>query len=194
MQSIAALLDSHRSETAWIFGKGPGLDICDLGSIGSLRICINESALVVPKPTCFFAHDEQPIKRVAAGWPAGCLAILQSPRAELAVRCGIPTNSIFTYEKRQREPEILDWSAEKIATESTLLGLTGTVHSALHFCKLIGVVSIVFVGMNGGGGYARCIGQDTPLGGGQHNVIRKDSIYIVKRLGLDFRFLEEAQS
>src|SRR6185436_9976669 len=137
----------------------------------------------------FFAHDEVPIKRVASNWPTDCVAILQPARADLAARCGVPRDLIFLYEKRQREPEILDWPPERIATESTLLGLTGTVHSALHFCRLIGVTSVVFVGMDGGGGYARCIAQDTPLGGGQHNVIRKDSIYIVKRLGMDFRFL-----
>ena len=189
MQSIAALLGKHLGEEAWIFGKGPSLDKFDMATAGPLRICINESALIVPEPRYFFGHDEPPIQRVAAQWPSACRAILQPVRARYDATRGIPTESIFTYEKREREVDVLDWSPEKIAREACLLGLTGTVHSALHFCRLIGVTVITFVGMDGGGGYALSIGHSAPPGGGQHDVIRRDSITIAKRLNLEYRFI-----
>ena len=188
MRTIAELLNKHQGEEAWIFGKGPSLDSFDFRSAGPLRICINESLLHVPDPTYFFAHDEIPIQNVASRWLAACSAILQPVRGQWAQKCGIPAETIYAYEKRDRELDILNWSAEQIARKGSLLGLTGTVHSALHFCRLIGTPSIVFVGMDGGLGYARCTGQATPLGGGQHDLIRRDSINIAGRLGLQFRF------
>jgi len=194
MQTIAELLNKHAGEEAWIFGKGPSLDGFDFGMAGPLRICINESLGHVPDPTYFFAHDEVPIQRAAAHWPTSCRAILQPVRGRLAARLGIPVELIFAYEKRERELDVLDWPPEQLALQSCLLGLTGTAHSAIHFGRLIGATSVVFVGMDGGGGYARCIGQPTPPGGGQHAVIRRDSVTIATRLGLRFRFEESTSA
>lgn len=189
MYTIGELLGAHANEEAWIFGKGPSLDSFDFKNAGSLRICINESALVVPGARYFFAHDELPIRRCAVAWPTGCRAILQPVRADLAVTHGIPEDCVFTYTKCERELQVLDWLAAKIAEKNALLGLTGTVHSAIHFCRLIGASSIVFVGMDGRGGYATRVGLPVPAGGGQHDVIRRDSITIAKRLGFGFRFV-----
>jgi len=192
MQTITELLDVHKGEEAWIFGKGPSLDRFDFALAGALRICINESLAIVDSPTYFFAHDEGPIERVASNWPHRCRAILQPVRGDWAVRCGIPMSDVFTYEKRDRDVEVLDWPAAKIAQRARLIGLTGTVHSALHFCRLIGVSSVVFVGMDGRGGYARCVGLSAPVGGGRHDAIRRDSIMIAERLKLTYRFESEA--
>lgn len=189
MQTIGELLNKHIDEEAWIFGKGPSLDGFDFDRAGSLRICINESLLVVPRPTYFFAHDEVPIQRVSTKWPYGCHAILEPRRGEWAVTCGVPLDSVHIYEKKQGELSVLDRSAERIAKVGELLGLTGTIHSALHFCQLIGAASIALVGMDGSGGYARCIGFPPPVGGGQHDRIRRDSIKVAERLGLPMRFV-----
>lgn len=189
MRTIAELLGRHANEEAWIFGKGPGLDAFDMASAGALRVCINESLLVVPDPTYFFAHDEGPIRRVAEHWPRTCRAILQPIRAEFAAVLGVPRDMIHTYTKLEREFSMLDWPASKIAQQASLLGLTGTVHSAIHFCRLIGATSLAFVGMDGTGGYAKSLGIPTPLGGGQHDVIRRDSITVAERLGLAHRFV-----
>lgn len=190
MKTIADLLNAHSGEEAWIFGKGPSLDSFDMRCAGPLRICINESLLCVPKPTYFFAHDEPPIQRVATHWPGACRAVLQPVRGACAVKCGIPDVAIYTYDKRERELEVLDWPAEKIAQKAMLLGMTGTAHSAIHFCRLLSVSSIVFVGMDGKGGYAHCIGLPAPLGGGRHDQIRCDTINVTERLAIAYRFIE----
>ncbi len=40
---------------AWVFGKGPSLDQFDFDQAGVVRVCLNESVLVVPEPSyCFF--------------------------------------------------------------------------------------------------------------------------------------------
>ncbi len=192
MRTIAHLLGKHNGAEAWIFGKGPGLDKFDVNTAGPLRICINESLLIVPAARYFFAHDEAPIERVAAQWPKACHAILQPVRADYAAARGIPADEIFTYEKREGQLDVLDWPAEQIARAASLLGLTGTVHSALHFCRLIGACSVVFVGMDGGPAYARRLGLSPPPGGGQHDLIRRDSIKVAERLGLTYRFIEPA--
>jgi hypothetical protein len=141
----------------------------------------------------FFAHDEPPIMRVANCWPNACRAILQPVRAKFAQAAGIPDDALFTYEKRERDWTVLEWSQDRIARECCLLGLTGTVHSAIHFCRLIGAPSLVFVGMDGRGGYAQSIGTPPPPGGGQHDRIRRDSEIVAERLGLRYRFVEESR-
>lgn len=189
MRTIAELLNKHVDEEAWIFGKGPSLDGFDFARAGALRICINESLLIVPEATYFFAHDEVPIERVSGKWPAKCRAILEPRRGEWAMHCGISADSIFIYDKRECDLDVLNWSAEQIALKGCLLGLTGTAHSAIHFCRLIGAASICLVGMDGGGGYARSLNLTTPTGGGQHDLIRRDSIKVAARMALPLRFV-----
>ena len=98
-RKVSELYNKHKSERAWIFGKGPSLDLYSREKIGSLRICINESLWQVDWPTYFFAHDELPIKRVAPDLPNGCTAILQHERAIFAVQCGVPPEQIRVYKK-----------------------------------------------------------------------------------------------
>lgn len=190
MRSIAELLNAHAGQVAWIFGKGPGLDNFDFSSASSPIICINESLLAVSSADYFFAHDERPIERVSKVWPIGCKAVLQPSRCSYAAHCGIPSNDLYSYEKRDRDLSILSWTPEQIARNGMLLGMTGTVHSALHFCKLIAAHSVILVGMDGVGGYAKCLGIDAPKGGGRHHLIRQDSVRIAESLQLEIRFAE----
>ncbi|MDP7015073.1 MAG: hypothetical protein QGG36_04710 [Pirellulaceae bacterium] len=186
MQKIGALLDCHAGEPAWIFGKGPSLDAFPMNSAGPLRLCINESVRAVPSPTYFFAHDEGPIKNVADAWPAKCRAILQPVRAEYAKDCGIPEKLLYTYEKRFADNAVRDLDAEGIAKRSALYGNTGTVHCAIHFCRLIGVSRVVMVGFDGSGGYAKAIGL--PDGGAAHERIKSDSKSLLTALEFPFNF------
>lgn len=162
MRAIAELLNKHVGEEAWIFGKGPSLDGFDFESAGNVRICINESLLIVPQAKYFFAHDEVPIQRVSAHWPSCCGAILEPKRCDWAKRCGIPDDLIYNYVKRERELEVLNWSAEQIAAKGCLLGLSGTAHSAIHFCRLLGVSGIALVGMDGEAATRNVSGSNHP--------------------------------
>ncbi len=64
---------------------------------------------------------------------------------------------IYAYEKRLIDDSLRDASPEVIAARNSLYGNSGTVHSAIHFCRLIGVSRITMVGFDGAGGYANCI-------------------------------------
>lgn len=186
MQRISGLLRRYNDEPAWIFGKGPSLDFFDFAKSGTLRLCINESAKAVPSPTYFFAHDEGPIQNMAADWPVDCAAILQPVRAEFAAECGVPQDAIYTYEKRQIDNTLRDADPKVIAERNSLYGNSGTVHSAIHFCRLIGVSHITMVGFDGAGGYAKII--DLPPGGAAHERIRRDSISLLETMGFDYEF------
>jgi hypothetical protein len=191
MQTVGVLLGKHIGDEAWLFGKGPGLDRFSMKRAGALRICINESLLHVHKPTYFFAHDEQPILRVAQQWPTGCKAILEPTRADFAVRHGIPSEDVYTYTKCDQDLSCLKWSADQIAKMGMLLGLSGTVHSAVHFCHLCGVSSAIFVGMEGRGGYAFRLGLKLPRGGGQYPRIRSHTIRELELLNMKYEFIDE---
>jgi len=187
MKSISETHNRHQGQTAWIFGKGPGLDDFNMDKAGPLRMCINESVLVVNQPTYFFAHDTSPIQRAIGNWQEGCNAILQPVRAQAAHNHGLPENSIYTYEKRQGDQSVLDWTSDQIAEYGVLYGQSGTVHSAIHFCKLIGATHVNMVGFDGNGGYAKCL--ELAAGGSHHEKIRQDSIWMLEKLDLDFEFI-----
>ena len=191
MQWIDALLDRHAGEPAWVFGKGPSLDDFAMDEAGPLRLCVNESLLCVPQPRYFFAHDELPVQRAAATWPSGCAAILQEVRGELALRCGVPEQAVYAYDKRPGETGVLELAAAELAERRCLFGNSGTLHSALHFCCLIGVSEITLVGCDGGGGYAECL--QLPPGGAQHERIRRDAVDLMERLGMPYRFWDPAE-
>ena len=186
MEPIGCFLNRHAGEPAWIFGKGPSLDLFPMDQAGPLRLCINESALVVPEPTYFFAHDEGPIQRVAAKWPQGCIAVLEPARALYAAWRKIPDDSIFTYGKRQDDSRVLAMTAEQIADHAVLYGRLGTVHSALHFCRLVGVSSVTLVGFDGSEGYAKKLG--VPDGGWNHDKIRRYCVEMLEAMGMEHEF------
>lgn len=186
MQHIDALLDRHVGQTVWIFGKGPSLDEFQIADAGAVRICINESLRAVPCPMYFFAHDEGPIRNVAETWPKRCNAILQQPRAVFAEQCGIPTKGIYVYEKRYCNDVVRNMDASSIARHRSLYGNSGTVHCAIHFCRLIGAAKIVMVGFDGTGGYARNI--RLPDGGAEHDRIRRDSVSLLDALCIPYEF------
>ena len=123
-------------------------------------------------------------------WNKDCIAILEPERAQFARGCGIPQNRIFAYTKRT--PEFFEslTNVQEVVDSNSLVGMTGTVHSAIHFCKLIGVRSIKLVGFEGSGGYASRL--NVPEGGGRHELIRNDSIQLMKWLDLDFEFLDSS--
>jgi len=192
MRRIDIFLGRHLNQPVWLFGKGPSLDDFSFNEAGAARICINESLRAVPDPMYFFAHDEGPIRNVASDWPDGCRAILQEPRAIYAERCGIPNDWTFVYEKRHCDNHVRDMDAHGIAKHACLYGNSGTVHSAIHFCRLIGASKITLVGFDGTGGYATKI--DLPAGGAEHDRIRRDSVSLLTAIGIPFEFVASAEA
>jgi len=74
-------------DRAIVFGKGPSiqtfLELKPEIEIGPLRVCINESVLLVPKPDFVFYLDVEVWKRIADGLPASCSPvsnIMERPR------------------------------------------------------------------------------------------------------------------
>jgi hypothetical protein len=57
------LINKHKGEDAWLFGKGPSLDSFCMDDAGSLRATVNHACYVVPSPVyCFsFFIDRQEI-------------------------------------------------------------------------------------------------------------------------------------
>ncbi len=184
-------VDFEQADQVWIFGKGPSLETHDKSQVGRIKVCINESVQLVENPTFFFAHDETPIKNVANDFPENCVAILEPSRAEFAVQCGIPAEQIAIYDKHDLVGEIGKHQSLELIQSGKLIGKTGTVHSAIHFCQCLDAKTIKLVGFEGQGDYAASLNMEVPLGGGRHDLIRKDSERILRWLGFDFEFVSK---
>lgn len=187
-KTISAYRGKHLGDRAWIFGKGPSLDSFDMDQAGPLRVCINESVRRVPSPAYFFAHDERPIARVASDWPKDCVAVLETGRAEFAASRGIPLPALVVYCKQQLSSTEAIQEIFASAGSDTLIGMSGTVHSAIHFCKIIGVSHVSMIGFDGKGDYAPSLNLEMPIGGGQHGRIRRDSERLLQALELSYDF------
>ena len=72
----------------------------------------------------------------------------------------------------------------EIAKHAKLYGMLGTVHSAIHFCRLTSVSRAVLVGFDGTKGYAKKLGVAD--GGWNHEKIRAHSIEMLKALDLAY--------
>jgi hypothetical protein len=186
MRTIGGFCGKHAGDTAYVFGKGPSLDTFDMTLAKGPRVCINESALVVPCPTYFFAHDEKPISRVASMWPERCTAILEPSRAQYAVKCGLPEDAIAVYGLRHGDISVLGLTRDEVARRNVLYAKLGTVHSAIHFCHLIGVSRVVMVGFDGQGGYAASLRVTSA--GWNHAQIRTHAIEILDMLDIKHEF------
>lgn len=180
--SLSSLLNCHKGETAWVFGKGPSFDSYDDSKVGSLRLCINHTVLFVRNPMYFFAGDSGIVKEISV--PLGCKAVLEPAKAVLARLKGC--RDIVVFNKGQDERRLLFYSAEEIASFGKLFGKYGTVHMCLHFCKLIGASFVELIGIDGGSGYTKKV-----KGYNQDYTLSRDyCVEMLELLGLQYHFAE----
>jgi len=213
--SLARFLGKHSGSTAWIFGKGPSLDAW-LDSIAgmtinwqasdSIRIVVNEAALVVPYPHYFFAHDVLGIDRsmdpsnhgfkfagdnavdprVRREYPARCIAILREKQKIHALRHGIEVANVYGYRKAQQERALLSLSPLELAKTGALYAESATIQSACHFAKLSGCSDVVLVGVDGGRGTAKVFNNMGVANGPWYTKNRGDTHRILKAMGMPF--------
>ncbi|MEX0937227.1 MAG: hypothetical protein WDZ59_05150 [Pirellulales bacterium] len=187
MKWIDSLLGVHRNESAWIFGTRSNLDQFDISRTGPLRICIDEAVLFVPGPSYFFSRDNLAIVRAADKWPSNCRAVLEPDRAALAAANGVPDAKIYRYLNRTQR-EILDWNPPRISEENSLYGQSGSVDSAIHFCRMIGVAAITLVGCGSEAAPPSGSTSVTPPGGAQRGGMSRQAEVLLERLAIPYRF------
>ena len=155
-RQLADFKNAHPGKWAYVFGKGPSLDLFDAPPNGDVRICINESCLVVDSPDYAFTHHHDIAEKMA-----GSAAILFLHRTNTPVPESIDRTRVVVYEKAQCGLEnspnrrltdlamrVLSRTRDQIASGGVLYGTSGTVHSALHFAWLCGIVGVRLVGFD----------------------------------------------
>ena len=186
-RTLHDFIGKHAGETAWLFGKGPSLDLFDLATAGPLRVAINDVVKEIPGCVYGFANDS------VAHWqhvyrPELILFSPQRTIDEGFIAYGTPPCEVVGYSDAHGDDR-LDWPAERLATEGLAIR-PGTLGSALQILKLMGVVRVVLVGIDGGGKHA---GREwlTRLRNEHYkdyNRIRDAAIESAPRLGLTLEF------
>ena len=204
----------HQGATAWLFGKGPSLDkwldwvgskIFNWQSQDSVRMVVNEAALVVPHPHFFFAHDVLGIDRtmdpanhglknggtladprVQKEYPKYCTAILRTEQTARALKYGVDPAKVYGYRKAQKEAQLLKLSPLELAKTGALYAESATIQAACHFAKLVGCGSVVLVGVDGGKGTAKVFEGMGVSQGPWYTKNRGDTHRILGAMGMPF--------
>jgi len=186
------LKSRHAGNRAWIVGTGPSLDAFDW-SIGpdDFLIVIHRAfgvAQIAPGRTYWQVLDDAWGNGVPGPWTewrddimrgngatglfldplfSGTEPGTPAPRHPNIVRFGTPM-------KGQRD--ILHWSSDVLADRGLLYTYAGSGCTALHAAAYMGAVECVFVGLDGGDGYAKCLSAwyDEPAKGGFGYVMPRD--------------------
>ena len=186
--SLAPFLNRHAGETAWLFGKGPGLNTFDLSQAGPLRVAINDVAAHVPDVRYCFSNDG------VANWrdiyapgpvlfqPVRALGEFDSTKKD-AVACEVVT---YRYDW---DDELLFQPRERLA--ECLAVRRGTLGSALQILHIMGVAKVVLVGIDGGNAHAEGYAWRTRLRREHwkdYNAIRDGAIDAAELLGITLHF------
>jgi len=186
--SLTPFLNKHAGQTAWLFGKGPGLNHFDISSAGPLRVAINDVAATIPG--CLYAFSNDGVEKWRDVYARG--TVLFQPLRALefwdstvpgAVACPVVTYRDDSEDNRLHQPR------EELA--ECLVIRRGTLGSALQVLHIMGVSQIIAVGIDGGNAHATGHEWRTRLRRDHwkdYNAIRADAIRTADRLGLTLNF------
>jgi hypothetical protein len=143
---LSCFLGIHAGEKAWVFGKGPSLSSLNPDDIDGITCCINDTVQIIPNPDYGFSNDG------FVDWqdlfPKG-FTIFQ-PKRTTKLHHSIQRNDVdlVSYTDHPNK-HTFDFSPEKMAKE----GLTqreGTLGSIVQILYIMGIRTIVAVGIDGG--------------------------------------------
>jgi len=149
MYNFKNYLNKFQGKTAWMFGKGPSLEIVKHLNIpeNDIKIGINESCRVVDCDY-IFAHDEITLEHI---WDAKGIFVMEYRFKPLI----IPevANRVMFYNKYQNDidgsfDELIVWPKQTMCDNEMLVGYQGTAHSAIHFCHYTGISKIILLGFD----------------------------------------------
>lgn len=215
-RTLTDFLNSHRGETAWLFGKGPSLDtflalpanadwvagkspfpgagkdepaIAQRATAGKCPVlcAINDVAEYVPGCRYAFANDS--VAKWAHIYQPGQVLFqpLRLQHDMHAAKCETAAERVWYADAT--DDERLLWPIEQAAAEG-LAVRRGTLGSAAQILRLMGVTKIVCVGIDGGGQHANRPWH-TRLRADHakdYDSIRDDFITACRLSGLDYEF------
>lgn len=186
-------VNKHSGQTAWILGKGQSLELLPKMTFekSEIIVCINESFLALSKfddnikVDYVFGH---PIEAVIANKDKYLYVVEDrylnkiEDKSNLLVFHKIDTNSI-----EQAKPHIVDRSRSEVAESNSLIGITGSIHHAVHFLWLCGINRINLIGVNpeSGNYFDGCEFDSIPSKLNVYDRIYKDTVSLCEVLGID---------
>jgi hypothetical protein len=148
---LSEFVDRHRGETAWVFGKGPSLDLFDMSKAGPLRCCINDVITRVPK--CLYAFANDRINDWIELYNES--HILFTPIRTIGdsfLRSMLPDKTKTVIYEDKAGNHLLYNGKETLA--HCLAIRRGTLGSVVQILYIMGVKKIVAVGIDGGNTHA----------------------------------------
>lgn len=191
---LSQFLDRHAGKTAWLFGKGPGLDHFNFSDAGKLRCAINDVIGSIPHCLYGFAADS------VRGWAdVYCPehTLFQPERALSAWDSSQPGRvscQLVTYADDWTEGRT-QGTREELA--ECLQVRRGTIGSALQILHIMGVSEVIAVGIDGGNRHSSLAQWRTKLKREhfkQYNAIRADAIRVAEELGINLQFYHPNQA
>jgi len=149
--NLTDFLGKHAGQPCAIYGKGPSLFNHDFSQDPHVRICVNDAAYVVPKPTYLMMHDPTSdakalIDRAIAHNPDVILVLPSCSTIDGRTFGGIVDGrDVVWYVKRDQ----LSHDPVRHACAGTMWGGKGTGTTAVHFSHIIGCNRVKLVAFDG---------------------------------------------
>ncbi len=180
---LADFIGKHTGATCWLFGKGPSLDRFPMESAGLLRIAINDACVVAPDCQYIFANDG--IRK----WkhhlkPSQFL--FQPDRALKEFDSSLLPNVVIYKDGGE---DRLHLPAQELA--ECLQIKRGTLCSALQVLAIMGVSTVVMIGIDGTGEHSAAATWSNRIRGdsaAEYLAIRDDAIATADALGIILQF------
>jgi hypothetical protein len=142
-------MNAMEGKTAWIFGKGPSLEVVHHIKIPAddVVIAINEACNVVDADFVF-CHEAESFPLM---WNAPGVFILEykfTNAFKEEEKHRIVCYNKFQHEVDGKYKDCIKTSKEEMQQKEMLVGITGTAHSAFHFCHYAGITKVILVGFD----------------------------------------------
>lgn len=186
-QPLTGFLGKHAGEVAWLFGKGPSLDLFDFKDAGPIRAAVNDVAAIVPGCRYGFANDD------TADWAdlyrnTGKDFVLFQPW-RIAKTATVPPCKWHVFADRA-DDDLWHLPAREKAVQGLGVG-NGTISSAIQIFQIMGIRKVVCVGIDGGQKHASRNQWRTRLQNDHWRTyarIRQSFIVRARELGIELEF------
>jgi len=217
MNLISDILDDYKSyERCFIIGKGASVDKVNLNNLrNELTICINDSFKFIPNPKLIFFHDkiffENNRRNLSELHNAKFIVpfLLNDFKNNFKREKILSINyisirkypNVYFYNKFQTtivelllKPNFLN-KIDKL--DNTLVGLSGTLISAIHFAHKLNIKKVNLIGIDGCNFLKKQLSYSKKFSNIKvsnkncliYNIIKFEALFLLKYFNISYKFL-----
>jgi hypothetical protein len=182
--------NSRRGQTAVIFGKGPSLDAwieCGSPKLGHFKIGINHTGIITECEYNVSRHYTQDFSRAIGEW---FMPLIHNwEYAPSYSKCSFVRPIFDHHWFIPVDPSFFNPTKEDIRSLKTIYTDGGSANCAIEIAYYLGASKVVFVGVDGGCGYAKAASGFNGMMSSEYDSLKEKTIHAAeRRFGKNYEF------